>query len=755
LNHSTYKIALAILVSLPAFAQDGPFFKPGNLVVVVEGCGVNQGTCNTVPNGTGTGALNSSVGGYGDNQAAPLTLFQFTANGTFLNSLVLPQAASGANFPVSSEYGSSSEGTLQLSGGGQYLTVMGYAIDAPTFDAAYARGFTLDPFGAAPSGALAQSGSLTGQSYTPIPRVVALIDANGNVNSSTAIFNIFNNNNPRSIYALDGVNAYVSGQGNDDPTGGVFYTQLFAINNTPIAITGLDTTTAATGGTLFGQDTRDVQIVNNTLYVSVDSKEGKGFNRSFIGTLGTPPATSLFNNAAGPTELNGFGNSGGTGKVTITSGAASNGNNLNAGLAINLSPVNFFFASPSILYVADSGNPKNDSNGDNDSSGATNIGDGGLQKWVNSKTDGSGTWSLKYTLYQGLNIVNNGGTSGTTGLYGLTGTVSGGTATLDATNYTLNDLDQTFLYTVTDTLLNNTPPGKTLAFTLLATAPSDSNFKGVSFAPTIPTGAVEITSTPSGLAFTSAGTGCAPGTYTTPQTLLWTPGSSCTLSVVTPQSAQGVQYAFSQWEDGTMTTTHTVTAPTTTASYNASFQIIPTISWPPIAAITFGGALSSEQLNATASVPGTFVYTPPAGAVLPVGNNQTLSVTFTPNDTTDYTSANAGNTITVNPAPASGPANLVVTRALTRPAGNVVVTVTIANTGGTAAANVTLSSVKVGADLGSPLPQNLGTIAAGGSAQATVTVPGSVGASGAASSLTISGSYTGGTFSSSARITLP
>ena len=47
------------------------------------------------------------------------------------------------------------------------------------------------------------------------------------------------------------------------------------------------------------------------------------------------------------------------------------------------------------------------------------------------------------------------------------------------------------------------------------------------------------------------------------------------------------------------------------------------------------------------------------------------------------------------------------------------------------------------------------SVAAGASAQATVTVPGSAGASGAASSLTLSGTYTGGSFSSSARITLP
>jgi hypothetical protein len=43
---------------------------------------------------------------------------------------------------------------------------------------------------------------------------------------------------------------------------------------------------------------------------------------------------------------------------------------------------------------------------------------------------------------------------------------------------------------------------------------------------------------------------------------------------------------------------------------------------------------------ATPQVPGTFVYNPPAGTIEPVGTD-TLSVTFTPNDTTDYKSAAA------------------------------------------------------------------------------------------------------------------
>ena len=61
--------------------------------------------------------------------------------------------------------------------------------------------------------------------------------------------------------------------------------------------------------------------------------------------------------------------------------------------------------------------------------------------------------------------------------------------------------------------------------------------------------------------------------------------------------------------------------------------------WATPADITYGTALSATQLNATANVPGTFVYTPLAGTVLNAGAGQTLSVTFTPTDAANYTTA--------------------------------------------------------------------------------------------------------------------
>lgn len=73
----------------------------------------------------------------------------------------------------------------------------------------------------------------------------------------------------------------------------------------------------------------------------------------------------------------------------------------------------------------------------------------------------------------------------------------------------------------------------------------------------------------------------------------------------------------------------------------------PTITWNTSTSIASGTALGPSQLDATASVPGTFVYNPPAGTILASGTSETLNVTFTPTDSTDYDSASASVSLTV------------------------------------------------------------------------------------------------------------
>src|SRR5204863_3109333 len=66
--------------------------------------------------------------------------------------------------------------------------------------------------------------------------------------------------------------------------------------------------------------------------------------------------------------------------------------------------------------------------------------------------------------------------------------------------------------------------------------------------------------------------------------------------------------------------------------------------------VVYGSALGDAQLNASVSVAGSFAYPPAAGTVLGAGAGQLLSVTFTPTDTANYSSATAMTTINVTAA---------------------------------------------------------------------------------------------------------
>gem|GEM_PF-404341 len=109
---------------------------------------------------------------------------------------------------------------------------------------------------------------------------------------------------------------------------------------------------------------------------------------------------------------------------------------------------------------------------------------------------------------------------------------------------------------------------------------------------------------------------------------------------------------------GSQTLTATFT-PTDTTDYVSGGQVqttltvnqaTPNLSWSTPDPITYGTALDSTQLDATADVPGTFSYSPDVGSVLGAGS-QTLTATFTPTDTTDYVSGGqVQTTLTVNQA---------------------------------------------------------------------------------------------------------
>jgi hypothetical protein len=72
----------------------------------------------------------------------------------------------------------------------------------------------------------------------------------------------------------------------------------------------------------------------------------------------------------------------------------------------------------------------------------------------------------------------------------------------------------------------------------------------------------------------------------------------------------------------------------------------PVVTWNNPADITYGTALGATQLNATASVAGSLLYSPSSGTLLSAGMNQPLLASFTPTDATNYNSAN--KTVQIN-----------------------------------------------------------------------------------------------------------
>ncbi len=471
LSHKAALLAsAAILAGLAAahIAAAAPIteFTAGDLVISTVTCSVGTAACGS-----------SGATGGGLDTAAPIVLqeFQLGTGGTSATSvgtLTLPQTPGGANAAISGEYGSASEGFLEQSVDGHYLTIMGYGVNATTFNTA--------PVSTYGTSALGQTTSLDGQSVTTVPRVVGLIAANGGVNTSTALTGVFNTNNPRSAVTVDGSSFYVSGQGasKTDPTQGVFYATLGATTATPI-----DNST----------DTRAAEIVNtgngNTLYVSRDQNPpgSGGQNVTNVSSL-TGPGGGLPTSSAGLVTTHivppasPFSLGGNNGSIDVTPATENGVNDSRLNSFVYLSPEQYFFASPTVLYVTDSGQPKNGN------ANKAALGEGGLQKWVLT----NGVWTLDYDLTAGLNLVNNASANantptapGVTGLFGLTGEVVGGSVELFATSYGLNELSPSYLYEITDSLAATSLPGSESFATLYAPdATSDLvSIRGVAFAP--------------------------------------------------------------------------------------------------------------------------------------------------------------------------------------------------------------------------------------------------------------------------------
>ncbi|HEY2148784.1 MAG TPA: hypothetical protein VGH32_12665, partial [Pirellulales bacterium] len=159
------------LGTLPA--QAGPI-TPGDLLVYRVG--------------TGQATLSSA--------ATPVFVDEYTTAGVLVNSIPMPTAASGTQLPLTASGTATSEGYLNLSQNSQYLVLTGYAATPGT-------------------------ASVASTTSASTPRVVARIDANGNVDTSTNFTSAYSGNNIRSAFSTDGTTIWTSGTGSSS-TGGVW-----------------------------------------------------------------------------------------------------------------------------------------------------------------------------------------------------------------------------------------------------------------------------------------------------------------------------------------------------------------------------------------------------------------------------------------------------------------------------------------------------------------------------------------------------
>lgn len=181
-------------------------FTPGNVVVYRVG--------------SGAGSLT--------NTGNPVFLDEYTSSGTLVQSIALPTSANGGNYPLIASGTATSEGFITLSTNLQDLILTGY-------------GSTIPCSVACPS-----------TSGATVPRVVAVVNSNGAINTTTALTDFASGNNPRSAVSLNGTSLWVAGG-----TGGARFTTLGASTSTQ-----LSTTTT---------NLRQLQIFGSQLYTSAAS----------------------------------------------------------------------------------------------------------------------------------------------------------------------------------------------------------------------------------------------------------------------------------------------------------------------------------------------------------------------------------------------------------------------------------------------------------------------------------------------------
>jgi hypothetical protein len=229
-----------------------------------------------------------------------------------------------------------------------------------------------------------------------------------------------------------------------------------------------------------------------------------------------------------------------------------------------------------------------------------------------------------------------------------------------------------------------------------------------------------ITSSPPGLTVNIDG-----ANYTTPKVVSWTPGTSHTLAVVTPQINGGTTNTFTGWSTGATTPQITIPAPATGTAFSANFstqyQLTTAVNPAGGGTITAPGLFASGTvvtLQATAATGYSFVQF--SGDAKGPANPQSLTMDGPKNVVANFQVA----TTPVLTAAVSGKADAATS-------GQRVWTIRLANSGLGAASNAQIASIVLSQTAGTPcspaasivttFPVTVGTIAPAANATGSVT----------------------------------
>jgi len=142
--------------------------------------------------GTGGAAVLSAA-------AAPVFVEERqSSDGAVVRTIPLPVAAAGANQPFTLAGNSSTEGMLVTSGNGQYVTLAGY-------------------------GATPDTAAVNATDSSATNRVVARIDKNATIDTSTRLDAAFSMVSVRAAATNDGTSYWVTGENGANTSGGVYY----------------------------------------------------------------------------------------------------------------------------------------------------------------------------------------------------------------------------------------------------------------------------------------------------------------------------------------------------------------------------------------------------------------------------------------------------------------------------------------------------------------------------------------------------